>query len=76
MRKARILFISSEIHPYLELTEQSKIASYLPQVLQEEVKEVRTYMYRFGKINELCNQLHEVIIHSGMNLIIDYSDNP
>ncbi len=76
MRKARVLFISSEIHPYLELTEQSKIARYLPQGIQERGKEIRTFMPRFGNINERRNQLHEVIRLSGMNLIIDDSDHP
>lgn len=76
MRKARVLFISSEIHPYLELSEQSKIARYLPQGIQERGKEIRTFMPRFGNINERRNQLHEVIRLSGMNLIIDDTDHP
>jgi starch synthase len=76
MRKARVLFISSEIHPYLEMNEQSKIARFLPQGIQERGKEIRTFMPRFGCINERRNQLHEVIRLSGMNLIIDDSDHP
>ena len=44
MRKARILFVSSEIHPYLEMDEQSKIARFLPQGIQERGKEIRTFM--------------------------------
>ncbi len=76
MRKARVLFISSEIHPYLDLTEQSEIARNLPQGIQERGKEIRTFMPRFGNINERRNQLHEVIRLSGMNLIIDDSDHP
>lgn len=76
MRKARVLFISSEIHPYLELNEQNKIARYLPQGIQERGKEIRTFMPKFGCINERRNQLHEVIRLSGMNLIIDDSDHP
>jgi starch synthase len=76
MRKARVLFISSEIYPYLEMTEQSKIARFLPQGIQERGKEIRTFMPRFGCINERRNQLHEVIRLSGMNLIIDDSDHP
>lgn len=76
MRKARVLFISSEIHPYLDLTEQSKIARFLPQGIQERGKEIRTFMPRFGNINERRNQLHEVIRLSGMNLIIDDTDHP
>ena len=76
MRKARVLFISSEIHPYLDLTEQSEIARKLPQGIQERGKEIRTFMPRFGNINERRNQLHEVIRLSGMNLIIDDADHP
>jgi len=76
MRKARILFVSSEIHPYLDLTEQSKVARFLPQGIQERGKEIRTFMPKFGNINERRNQLHEVIRLSGMNLIIDDSDHP
>ncbi|CAN5398924.1 glycogen/starch synthase [soil metagenome] len=76
MRKARILFVSSEIHPYLEMNEQSKIARFLPQGIQERGKEIRTFMPKFGCINERRNQLHEVIRLSGMNLIIDDSDHP
>ncbi|MFN0188491.1 MAG: glycogen/starch synthase [Bacteroidia bacterium] len=76
MRKARVLFISSEIHPYLDLTEQSEIARNLPQGIQERGKEIRTFMPRFGNINERRNQLHEVIRLSGMNLIIDDTDHP
>lgn len=76
MRKARVLFISSEIYPYLEMNEQSKTARFLPQGIQDRGKEIRTFMPRFGCINERRNQLHEVIRLSGMNLIIDDSDHP
>lgn len=76
MRKARVLFISSEIYPYLEMTEQSKMARFLPQGIQDRGKEIRTFMPRFGNINERRNQLHEVIRLSGMNLIIDDTDHP
>ena len=76
MRKARVLFISSEIHPYLDLNEQSKVSRFLPQGIQEKGKEIRTFMPRFGLINERRHQLHEVIRLSGMNLIINDSDHP
>jgi starch synthase len=39
-------------------------------------KEIRTFMPRYGSINERRNQLHEVIRLSGMNLIIDDTDHP
>jgi len=76
MKKAKVLFVSQEITPFLELTEISKIARQLPQGIQEKGKEIRTFMPRFGLINERRNQLHEVIRLSGMNLIIDDSDHP
>jgi starch synthase len=37
--------------------------------------DVRTFMPRYGVINERRNQLHEVIRLSGMNLIIDDNDH-
>lgn len=76
MKKAKVLFVSQEITPFLEVTEISKIARFLPQGIQEKGKEIRTFMPRFGLINERRNQLHEVIRLSGMNLIIDESDHP
>ena len=72
----RILYISQEITPYLPETEMSTIARNLPQGIQERGKEIRTFMPRFGCINERRNQLHEVIRLSGMNLIIDENDHP
>ena len=76
MKNAKILFVSQEITPFLEVTEVSHIARKLPQGIQEKGREIRTFMPRFGLINERRNQLHEVIRLSGMNLIIDESDHP
>ncbi|PLX11820.1 MAG: glycogen synthase, partial [Marinilabiliales bacterium] len=52
------------------------IGRYLTQGIQEKGKEIRTFMPRYGSINERRNQLHEVIRLSGMNLIIDDTDHP
>ncbi len=76
MQKARVLFVAEEITPYLEETPIGKIGRYLPQGIQERGKEIRTFMPRYGCINERRNQLHEVIRLSGMNLIIDDTDHP
>ncbi len=76
MSNAKVLFISQEITPYLPETEISNISRYLPQGIQELGKEIRTFMPRFGKINERRHQLHEVIRLSGMNLIINDADHP
>ena len=77
MKKAKkVLFISQEIQPYLPETEMSKMGRHLPQAVQERGRETRTFMPKFGLINERRNQLHEVIRLSGMNLIIDDTDHP
>jgi starch synthase len=76
MESRKVLFISQEITPYLSETKLSKIGRYLPQGIQEKGKEIRTFMPRYGCINERRNQLHEVIRLSGMNLIIDDTDHP
>lgn len=72
----RILFVSQEITPYLPESEMAVISRNLPQGIQEKGKEIRTFMPKFGCINERRNQLHEVIRLSGMNLIIDDNDHP
>jgi len=72
----KILFITTEISPYLADTEMSLIARNLPQGIHERGKEIRTFMPKFGCINERRNQLHEVIRLSGMNIIIDETDHP
>ncbi len=76
MESKKVLFISQEITPYLPETKLSKIGRFLPQGIQERGKEIRTFMPRYGCINERRNQLHEVIRLSGMNLIIDDTDHP
>ncbi len=76
MTKPRILFISQELTPYLSETPTSIRGRLIPQGLQEKGNEVRTFMPKYGCINERRNQLHEVIRLSGMNLIIDDTDHP
>ncbi len=76
MESVKVLFVSQEITPYLPESEMSHIGRYLPQGIQETGKEIRTFMPRYGNINERRNQLHEVIRLSGMNLIIDDTDHP
>ena len=73
----RILFISQEIYPYLaEETPTRLLNRQLPEYFQSHGYETRTFMPKFGDINERRNQLHEVIRLSGMNLIIAESDHP
>ncbi len=76
MEKKKILYISQEITPYLPESEMSEICRYLPQGVQERGREIRTFMPRYGCVNERRNQLHEVIRLSGMNLVINDTDHP
>ncbi len=76
MEKAKVLFVAQEIVPYLKESHMGHIGRHLPQGIQERGKEIRTFMPRYGHINERRNQLHEVIRLSGMNLIIDDTDHP
>ncbi|HRX12296.1 MAG TPA: glycogen/starch synthase [Draconibacterium sp.] len=76
MEKKKILYISQEIFPYLPESEMSEISRYLPQGVQERGREIRTFMPRYGCVNERRNQLHEVIRLSGMNLVINDTDHP
>lgn len=76
MEKAKVLFVAQEITPYLKESPMGIIGRYLPQGIQEKGREIRTFMPRYGNINERRNQLHEVIRLSGMNLIIDDTDHP
>jgi starch synthase len=72
----KVLFVNSEILPYLPESQQASISRYLPQGVQERKKQIRVFMPRFGCINERRNQLHEVIRLSGMNIIIADVDRP
>lgn len=76
MKKAKVLYVMQEITPYLKETPISYIGRHLPQGIQERGREIRTFMPKYGNINERRNQLHEVIRLSGMNLIIDDADHP
>ena len=73
----RILFISQEIYPYLDQETPIRLLNrQLPELFQSHGYETRTFMPKFGDINERRNQLHEVIRLSGMNIIIAGSDHP
>ena len=72
----RVLFVNSEITPYLPESDIANIGRYLPQGIQERKKEIRSFLPRYGCINERKNQLHEVIRLSGMNIIVNEVDRP
>lgn len=72
----KVLFINQEIAPYVPETGLSEKGRDLPHKIQEAGYEIRTFMPKWGNINERRGQLHEVIRLSGMNLIIDDTDHP
>ena len=76
MAAKKILFINQEITPYVPDSELSLLGRKLPQAIQEKGYEIRTFMPKWGIINERRGQLHEVIRLSRMMLIIDETDHP
>ena len=72
----KILFINQEIIPYVPDSDLSLMGKALPQFMQDNGHEIRTFMPKWGPINERRGQLHEVIRLSGMNIIIDDTDHP
>ena len=59
MAKKKILFINQEISPYVPDNELSLMGKDLPQAMQERNHEIRTFMPKWGNINERRGQLHE-----------------
>lgn len=76
MKDKRILFVSSELIPYLPENNVSKMAFEVPKEMHHQGVQIRMFMPRYGVINERRHQLHEVIRLSGMNLIINDMDMP
>lgn len=74
--KKRILFIATELSPYLELTEFAETVNKLAIKSNDNGYEVRCIMPRFGVINERRHRLHEVVRLSGINVSVDDDDYP
>ena len=76
MKDKRILYVSSEVIPYLPETEISSMSFEAPRMVNSKGGQIRIFMPRYGNINERRHQLHEVIRLSGMNLVINDMDMP
>ena len=76
MAKKKILFINQEVSPYMADNELSLMGHELSRAMQDLGHEIRTFMPKWGSINERRGQLHEVQRLSGMNLIINDTDHP
>lgn len=76
MKDKRILYVSSEVVPYLAESEVSMMSYDAPKMINDQGGQIRIFMPRYGSINERRHQLHEVIRLSGMNLVVNDMDMP
>ncbi len=76
MKEKRILYVSSEVVPYLAENEVSLTSYDAPKMINDQGGQIRIFMPRYGSINERRHQLHEVIRLSGMNLVVNDMDMP
>ena len=76
MEDKRILYVSSEVVPYLAENEVSLMSYDVPKMINDQGGQIRIFMPRYGNINERRHQLHEVIRLSGMNLVVNDFDMP
>lgn len=72
----KILFINTETAPYVAESDVATMGKALPETMQADGYEIRTFMPKWGNINERRGQLHEVIRLSGMNILINDNDYP
>ncbi len=68
MPTKRILYISTEVDPFLQLSSCAGIVTQLAQAMVAEKYEVRMIMPKFGLINERKNRIHEVQRLYGINI--------
>ncbi len=76
MSNLRILYVASEINPFLKTSEVADFVRKLPQGMQERGMEIRILVPRFGLINERKNRLHEVVRLSGINISVGDEEKP
>lgn len=76
MSQIRILYVASEINPFLQTTKVADFVRKLPQAMQEKGMEIRILVPRFGLINERRNRLHEVVRLSGINIPVGDEEKP
>ena len=76
MSKLRILYVASEINPFLQTSAVADFVRKLPQAMQERGMEIRILVPRFGLINERKNRLHEVVRLSGINITVGDEEKP
>ena len=76
MAKLRILYVSSEVDPFLNTSQIANFVRNLPAAMQERGMEIRILVPRFGSINERKNRLHEVVRLSGITIPMGDEEKP
>lgn len=76
MQKLKILYVSSEIDPFLNTSEVAEYVRQLPEKMVDKGMEIRILVPRFGLINERKNRLHEVVRLSGINIAVGDEEKP
>ena len=76
MPNQKILYVTTELHPYQEDNNMATMVSKMALKMHQDGNDVRVFMPKFGQISERKFQLHEVIRLSGMNIIINDLDQP
>ena len=71
----RILYVASEISPFLETSLVSNCVRKLPEAMQSKQIDVRIVVPKFGTINDRMNRLHEVLRLSGSIVSINDVDH-
>ncbi|MHB9148228.1 MAG: glycogen/starch synthase [Candidatus Amoebophilus sp.] len=70
MSSLRILYVASEIAPFLSTSNVGIFVGKLAPAMQEKNVDIRILVPRFGVINERKNKLHEVVRLSGISIKI------
>ncbi len=76
MKANKILFLTQEITPFSESSPMADTCRGMLKGIMDKGHEIRTFMPKWGSINERRNQLHEVIRLTGMNIVVDDTDHP
>ena len=74
MKGKKILYVNQEVEPYIVGSRLAQQGGNLPRAALERGAEVRTFIPKYGIINERRNQLHDVHRLSGLNLMIAKED--
>lgn len=72
----RILYVSSEVDPFLNTSRIAEFVRNLPTAMQDRGMEIRILVPRFGLINERKNRLHEVVRLSGITIPMGDDEKP